>query len=108
MLINLFIIQLVLGNTTHIEKSYFYNYLHLWLETGLLTSKGQKWQKRRKILTPSFHFAILQEFLPIFNKEASKLVANLKKLIEKKPSIEILKPVSRYTLLSIAGNFRVI
>lgn len=70
--------RLILTNTTNIEKNLLYNFLHPWLGTGLLTSTGAKWQHRRKMLTPAFHFNILQEFTDIFVEQAQKLVDSLK------------------------------
>lgn len=87
----------------HITKNKVYNFLHSWLGTGLLTSTGQKWQTRRKLLTPSFHFTILQEFLHIFNDEAKNLVDVLKKEADK-PYIDVVKPITEFTLVSIGGN----
>lgn len=70
--------RFVLSNTTNIEKNLLYNFLHPWLGTGLLTSTGAKWQHRRKMLTPAFHFNILQDFTDIFVENAEKLVESLK------------------------------
>jgi cytochrome P450 len=61
-----------------ITKSTEYNYLTPWLNTGLLTSRGQKWINRRKILTPAFHFKILENFVEVFEKQSSILVQKLK------------------------------
>lgn len=57
---------IVLGSSKHINKSLLYDALHPFLKTGLLTSGGEKWHIRRKMLTPSFHFNILKEFCEIF------------------------------------------
>lgn len=38
---------------------------------------GNKWHLRRKILTPTFHFKILENFIPIFNKNAQLLTRKL-------------------------------
>uniref|UniRef100_UPI003B5ACDA8 cytochrome P450 4C1-like n=1 Tax=Leptopilina boulardi TaxID=63433 RepID=UPI003B5ACDA8 len=70
--------EILLSSMRHIEKSRIYNFLHLWLKTGLLTSTGKKWQHRRKMLTPAFHFRVLEQFLDIFIEEGNKLVENLK------------------------------
>ncbi|KAL6257984.1 hypothetical protein P5V15_011579 [Pogonomyrmex californicus] len=72
-------IEKILNSTTHhLAKSYLYKYLHPWLGTGLLTSKGTKWHKRRKILTPTFHFNILKQFVEILIKEGNHLTQSLK------------------------------
>ncbi|XP_063701244.1 cytochrome P450 4d2-like isoform X2 [Culicoides brevitarsis] len=63
------------SNTT--KKSFAYDYLEPWLGQGLLTSYGKKWHTQRKILTPSFHFSILEQFVQIFNKHNLKLIENL-------------------------------
>ncbi|CAH1100868.1 unnamed protein product [Psylliodes chrysocephalus] len=93
-------IQLVLNNNKHINKSMFYDFLHSWLGSGLLTSGGAKWHKRRKILTPAFHFNILQEFIEILNRETQILVENLSKICDQ-PFVNVVKPITEYTLFSI-------
>lgn len=40
--------------------------------------KGKKWQQRRKILTPAFHFSILEEYVDCFDTQSSILVNKLK------------------------------
>ena len=37
-------------------------------------STGAKWHSRRKLLTPAFHFKVLDKFLHSFNKHSSKLI----------------------------------
>ncbi|EFA10753.1 cytochrome P450 monooxigenase CYP4Q2 [Tribolium castaneum] len=92
--------EIVLSNPIHNEKGYIYKLLHHWLKEGLLTSKGEKWQLRRKILTPAFHFNILQQFIMILNEEAEKLVEGLRKECHK-PYINITPHISQFTLKSI-------
>lgn len=94
---------MVLTNTKHITKGPVYDLLHDWLGTGLLTSTGSKWKNRRRILTPAFHFNILQEFINIFNEETQKLVNDLKQEADK-PFIDVVPPITQFTLWSIAGK----
>lgn len=53
--------------------------LHLFcsIGQGLVTSSRQKWKIRRKILTPAFHFRILEDFLPIINEQSNVLIGKL-------------------------------
>jgi len=53
----------VLSSNKHITKGKDYRPLMPWLGTGLLTSTSTKWHSRRKLLTPAFHFKILESFL---------------------------------------------
>lgn len=62
---------------------------------------GSKWQTRRRILTPAFHFSILQQFLNIFNEETENFVNILTKIEENE--IDINPHVTHFTLKSIMG-----
>ncbi|XP_069680217.1 cytochrome P450 4C1-like [Periplaneta americana] len=72
-------VEAVLNNTKMIEKGAVYKLFSPWLGTGLLTSTGQKWHSRRKIITPSFHFKILENFIPMFAECCDILVNRLRK-----------------------------
>ncbi|KAH9510182.1 Cytochrome P450 4V2, partial [Bulinus truncatus] len=71
-------LQKILSSTKHIDKASEYDVLVPWLGTGLLISTGDKWRYRRKMLTPTFHFNILHDFLYVFNKQAHVLIDKLK------------------------------
>nr|XP_053629682.1 LOW QUALITY PROTEIN: cytochrome P450 4C1-like [Cherax quadricarinatus] len=74
--------EVMLSSSRHLDKSLDYRFLHPWLGTGLLTSSGSKWHSRRKLLTPAFHFKILEDFLGVFNTQSSKLVKKLTKVAD--------------------------
>ncbi|XP_069600464.1 cytochrome P450 4V2-like [Ranitomeya imitator] len=70
-------IEPILSTSKHMDKSFAYKFLHPWLGLGLLTSTGDKWRSRRKMITPSFHFEILSEFLEVMNEQSKILVEKL-------------------------------
>uniref|UniRef100_A0A914DH82 Cytochrome P450 n=1 Tax=Acrobeloides nanus TaxID=290746 RepID=A0A914DH82_9BILA len=73
---NLYVIPLngealkpIVESNHEITKSRDYDFFLPWLGTGLLLSTDDKWRSRRKMLTPSFHFNMLEGFFEVFNKE---------------------------------------
>lgn len=85
-----------------ITKSLEYKFLEGWLQTGLLTSTNKKWLSRRKILTPAFHFKILDEFVDVFDKQGKVLIEKLKKCDNQ--VVDIFPPVALCALDVICGE----
>ncbi|XP_016982525.1 cytochrome P450 4d1 isoform X2 [Drosophila rhopaloa] len=71
-------VERVLGSTHLLTKSEEYSFLGRWLNEGLLVSNGRKWHRRRKIITPAFHFRILEQYVEIFDRQSLRLVEELK------------------------------
>ncbi|XP_076749847.1 cytochrome P450 4c3 [Xylocopa sonorina] len=90
-------IQPLLSSSIHIDKSLEYEYLLPWLGTGLVTSSGEKWHFRRKLLTPTFHSDLLEVYLKTANREAEILISCLRKEVGK-PSFDIVPYAKRATL----------
>ncbi|GLH00519.1 Cytochrome P450 4C1 [Gryllus bimaculatus] len=86
-----------LNSTVNIKKSMNYEFLQPWLGTGLLTSFGSKWKSRRKIITPAFHFKILEGFMESFNSNANVLISKWKQQVGG-PEFDIFKHITLYTL----------
>lgn len=93
-------IEIILSSIKHTTKSRIYDMLHSWLGEGLLTSYGTKWHNRRKILTPTFHFHILEQFIETFLEQSAKIVNKLEAECDK-PWTNVVPLVSEYTLNSI-------
>ncbi|XP_058126923.1 cytochrome P450 4d2-like [Anopheles coustani] len=83
------------------QKSTVYEFIELWLGQGLLISKGEKWFHRRKIITPTFHFKILEGFASVFNREAGILIEKLRPHAGSGQEFDIYEPISLYALDSI-------
>ncbi|KYN45211.1 Cytochrome P450 4C1, partial [Trachymyrmex septentrionalis] len=127
----------ILTNPKHIKKSYIYDIFKPWLGTSLLISEelylivfipilisnryftivhsvvhvlGAKWHSQRKILTPTFHFNILQRFVEILEKESKNMIKSLKNAestVVKDLSFIIVKDlsfISEYTLNAICES----
>jgi cytochrome P450 family 4 len=91
-----------LVNIKSTEKSEEYDYVKPWIGEGLITSSGKKWQSRRKILTPGFHFGILEEFVKVFDQNSKILVDKLKN----QNSIDFYPLALLFALDNICGEIR--
>lgn len=80
-----------------VTKKYF-------LSSPLLKSTGTKWRQRRKMLTPTFHFTILADFLEVMNEQAEILVEKLEKQAGKGP-FNCFSHVTLCALDIICGQF---
>lgn len=59
------------------------------------------------MLTPSFHFNVLQEFTKVFNEHSQRLVDKLQKETSEEQSIvkDLIDTFSDYTLNTICGKY---
>lgn len=115
-------VEAVLNSTKILTKSEDYARMNSWLGTGLLTSDGNefktvhlnnnlnvfkflgdKWKKHRRILTPAFHFQILESFISVFNSCGNVLLNKLVKKVGQE-SVDIYPLVTLYALDLICGN----
>uniref|UniRef100_A0AC35U5Q8 Cytochrome P450 n=1 Tax=Rhabditophanes sp. KR3021 TaxID=114890 RepID=A0AC35U5Q8_9BILA len=72
-------VEHILSSNEIIKKGPEYAVFEAWLGNGLLTSNGDHWRARRKLLTPTFHFNILKDFMKVHNSEGKILVEQLEK-----------------------------
>ncbi|XP_069692149.1 cytochrome P450 4C1-like [Periplaneta americana] len=101
MLVDREFIETVLSDFNNtLDKMYPYTYIKPWLGEGLITSTGWKWRKSRKLITPTFHFTILQEFVDVFNTNADILVEILSKHANG-PEFDINDYITLYALDSL-------
>uniref|UniRef100_A0A182Q961 Cytochrome P450 n=1 Tax=Anopheles farauti TaxID=69004 RepID=A0A182Q961_9DIPT len=92
------LVEEVLASAQWNVKSDEYRYLQPWLGQGLLTSSGEKWHQRRKALTPTFHFKILEHFVEVFERRTSSLIEKLHAHAATGESFDIFPYVLLYAL----------
>lgn len=77
------VLEIIMSSSTlYMAKSRMYGLMRSWLGDGLLLSSGKKWHKRRKIITPAFHFSILEQFTEIFDQQSRIMASRLWKLCD--------------------------
>lgn len=64
---------------------------------------GKKWHTRRKILTPAFHFNILQQFVKTFGKQTRRFLNELEAQCDQQ-FVDVMPSVTNFALKSICGK----
>ncbi|XP_065366481.1 cytochrome P450 4d2-like [Calliphora vicina] len=95
-------LEIVLNSQQMLKKSTLYDFMASWLGRGLLLSWGKKWHSRRKIITPTFHFKILEEFVEIFDQQGSVMMKKLYEKADGKTAVDIFPVVCLCALDIIA------
>nr|AVL92836.1 CYP450 [Locusta migratoria] len=90
-------VEKIMTSSEQITKADIYTFLHPWLGDGLLTSTGSKWHSRRKMVTPAFHFKILENFVDVFAEKSQILVDILKTKADDRP-FDFYPYITRCTL----------
>ncbi|KAL6446210.1 hypothetical protein ACFW04_001081 [Cataglyphis niger] len=83
-------LEVILSSTENIDKDMPYDMMESWLGKGLLTSTGKQWNHDRKLIGPTFHFAILDRFAVIISEKAEILT----KCLEKEIAMNSGKPIN--------------
>ncbi|KAK7505999.1 hypothetical protein BaRGS_00002721, partial [Batillaria attramentaria] len=75
-----------------------YHLIEPWVGDGLLLSKGKKWGRNRRLLTPAFHFDILRPYLTIKNRSSDVFMEKLANYAKRGEYFEVFEIVSMFTL----------
>ncbi|XP_003744207.1 cytochrome P450 4V2-like [Galendromus occidentalis] len=89
--------EALLSDNVNLSKPMTYRFFNKYIDGSLLISTGDFWRFQRKILTPAFHFKILDDFMGVFNKQAAKFVVYLGKL-PLNEEIRVLRESSKCTI----------
>ena len=122
------ILQPVLSSQNILTKGSDYKHVRSWLGDGLILSTGNsfllapqrnqrwllwrvipgnKWKCRRRLMTPAFHFKILENFMPVFSNQCHILEEQIEQRIqhcEGKAEIDVFPLFVRCTLDIICGK----
>ncbi|XP_015605729.1 cytochrome P450 4C1, partial [Cephus cinctus] len=93
-------LEVIMRSTTQIKKSYLMDFIKPWLGEGILSSTGQKWFHHRKLITPAFHFNILDEFSEVMTNHAETLNEQIEKIYNENPEepIDVFPVITKCTL----------
>lgn len=114
----------LLNSNVHLSKSNGYDLFKPWLGDGLLVSSGKsgeivklsvfvlnvavglKWRQRRKMITPTFHFKVLEDFMEIFNFQINVMLEKLMDAVKKAPgsTFDIFPFINLMSLDIICGK----
>ncbi|XP_060604425.1 cytochrome P450 4A7-like [Ruditapes philippinarum] len=75
-----------------------YRFFEPWLGEGLLISGGKKWERNRKLLTPAFHFNILNGYVIVMNSVEDILMETFTDAAKNDEPVDIFPHVCRASL----------
>uniref|UniRef100_A0A3Q0RFK5 Cytochrome P450 family 4 subfamily F member 8 n=1 Tax=Amphilophus citrinellus TaxID=61819 RepID=A0A3Q0RFK5_AMPCI len=85
-----------------VKDEFVYPLLRPWLGRSVLISDGEVWSRKRRLLTPAFHFDILKSYTVIFNSSAKTMHDKWCRLAaEGETNIEMFDHISLMTLDSL-------
>ncbi|XP_044728440.1 cytochrome P450 4C1-like, partial [Chrysoperla carnea] len=91
-------VQAIISKMKHNKKGFIYEGLKPLLGEGLITSLGSKWHTHRRLVTPTFHFNILESFLKVFIERTNGMMDQLRTLSETENFVDISPFTQRLTL----------
>nr|XP_040043184.1 cytochrome P450 4F3 [Gasterosteus aculeatus aculeatus] len=79
-----------------------YGHLRPWLGQSLLLCNGEEWSRRRRLLTPAFHFDILKNYVAKFNTSTNTLHDKWRQVVaEGSTALEMFDHITLMTLDSL-------
>ncbi|KAE8278377.1 Leukotriene-B(4) omega-hydroxylase 2 [Larimichthys crocea] len=85
-----------------VKDELIYGHLRPWLGQSLLISNGEEWSRKRRLLTPAFHFDILKNYVATFNASTNIMHDKWRRLVsEGTTNLEMFDHVILMTLDSL-------
>jgi len=67
----------IMLSSEELDKPFQYTHLANWLGWSLLTSSGEVWKGKRRLMSKGFHTKNLKSFIPIMNQHANSLCESI-------------------------------
>uniref|UniRef100_A0A8C6KBS5 aromatase n=1 Tax=Nothobranchius furzeri TaxID=105023 RepID=A0A8C6KBS5_NOTFU len=87
--------------STEPKDDFVYRFLQTWIGDGLLVSKGQKWFRHRRLLTPGFHYDVLKPYVQLMSQSAKTMLDKWESYAHTDKTFELFEHVSLMTLDTI-------
>ncbi|CAL8283740.1 unnamed protein product [Gadus morhua 'NCC'] len=85
-----------------VKAELFYGFLRPWLGQSLLLSNGEEWSRRRRLLTPAFHFDVLKGYVAVVHNATHTMHSKWIRLSsEGQRDLEMFQHVGLMTLDSL-------
>ncbi|XP_034405952.1 cytochrome P450 4F3 isoform X2 [Cyclopterus lumpus] len=85
-----------------VKDELIYGHLRPWLGQSLLLSNGAEWSRKRRLLTPAFHFDVLKDYVAKFNSSTDTMHDKWRHLVAKgTATMEMFDHVTLMTLDSL-------
>ena len=88
------LVKVILNSDAH-KGMILTKFVKLSFGNGLLSSEGVSWQKKRRMLSPAFHFGILKLYVNVFNETISSTLQWLQASAESGKACDVSLPCSR-------------
>ncbi|KAI6175758.1 hypothetical protein M3Y97_00724600 [Aphelenchoides bicaudatus] len=96
-------VKVLTSSNTELTKGSDYDFFVQWLGRGLLLGAGDHWFKVRRMATPAFHFAKLDEYCETMDNHASTMVKLIGEQTDGKREID-LAPFIKHCALDTIGE----
>ncbi|CAN7992536.1 unnamed protein product, partial [Ixodes pacificus] len=91
-------VEALLTSSVNHKKPFLYHFIAPWLgPLNILVATGEAWRFKRKLMTPAFHFRVLDNYMRIFNENGDLLVKHLCSVVDTAPDepIRLFKSTQR-------------
>ncbi|XP_004699508.2 cytochrome P450 4A11-like [Echinops telfairi] len=93
-------LKVILGRADP-KSTELHNFLSPWIGEGLLLLNGPTWFQHRRMLTPAFHYDILQPYVQLTADSVQVMLEKWEELVTQGSHVELFEHVSLMTLDTI-------